>query len=142
MTEKQLDLVTYVAAVLIIVGCFAPMTDLTVLGKQSLYDVAEIPAYIIMASAAASVGLIFLGMRALTLFAAIGGWIGLLIPRFNSWRTDQKQNFFDKAEGIASDPMGYMAGDIFTHLNALEWGGYCLFAGLILLTVRSIAKKS
>ncbi|WP_262689394.1 hypothetical protein [Kordiimonas aestuarii] len=134
-------LCTAIGAILAIVGLFSPMLDIGGMGTVAYADVAETDAYIITALAAIAVVVLFLNKAKLALPAAFGAWLVLLWPILKNLGGDDG-GVIGEIKDIVSDPARKMAEEmtekLFTNVLDLEWGGFALLIGMLLMLVGSV----
>ncbi|WP_417451194.1 hypothetical protein [Kordiimonas sp.] len=134
-------LVTTIGAIVAIVGVFAPILNIGGIESAAYADVAETDAYIITALAAIVVVVLFLGRAKLALPAALGAWLVLLWPILKNLGGDDG-GVIGEIKDIVSDPARKMAEEmtekLFTNVLDLEWGGFALLIGMLLMLVGSV----
>ena len=120
-------LVTAIGAILAIIGLFSPTLNISGIETVSYADVADTDAYIITALAAIVVIVLLLGKARLALLKNIGGG---------------DDSLMGDIKDIVSDPAQKMAEEVteklFTNVLDLEWGGFALLIGMLVMLVGSV----
>lgn len=140
MPESRNHQIIFVAAIMIILGAFAPLAELPVVGSFSYYDLAGAELFLILLFAAAGPALIILKKEMLVPISAAGVWLTLLWPviKNSGGGGSDDGGLLGKITNTAADPMKEFAGDMFSRIDVLSWGGFVFLIGALLLAVGSV----
>jgi hypothetical protein len=131
--------VTYVGAVLFIIGTFMPLVKLPAIGDVSYYRADSTYAIIVVVLAALVPLLILMKKMTHTFLAAAAIWVVLLWPVLkNMGGEGDDSGFFSDLMSQAKDPLKQFASELFTHIDEFNFGGFMFLGGLVILTVGSL----
>ncbi len=138
MPQDRGHQLTYLGALLFIVGVYAPLATIPVYGDVTYYRVANVEAILVTLFAIAGPAMIFLRKEPLAFVSAVGAWGVLLFPALKGMFEKEDTSMLGKLAKKASDPLAEFAGDLFLKIDNFSWGGYILLLGLIMLTVGAV----
>ena len=137
MPQDRNHQITYLGAILLILGVFLPLASIPVVGDISYYRVASTEAIIVVLFAISAPVLIMLKKAQLTFLSALGAWVTLLWPAIKSMFSGGSDDggILGKLTKQASDPLADFAAELFTHIDSFSWGGFIFLIGLLTITV-------
>jgi len=140
MPSDKIHQITYLGALLFIVGVFLPLASIPVVGDISYYRVDSMSAIIAVIIVISALVLIHLKKEALTFVSAIAVWLVLLWPAIKNMGggSDDSGGMLGDLVGKATDPLTNFASDLFMNINEFSWGGFIFLIGLVVFTVGCI----
>lgn len=138
MPQDRHHQITYLGALLLILGVFLPLASIPIVGDISYYRVASTEAIIVVLLAISAPVLIMQNKAALTFISALGVWLTLLWPAlkniFSGGGSDDG-DMLGKLTKQAADPLADFAAELFSHIDSFSWGGFIFLIGLLTLTI-------
>lgn len=138
MAQNRNHLLTYVGAVMVIVGAFAPLVTLPAIGAVSYYDAANPEVFLLILFAALGPVFIIMQRTALTAVSPVGVWLVLLWPVIQGLTSERDEGLIGRATRAVTDPLETYAANLFTNVTELSWGGFVLLVGAVILAVGGI----
>ncbi|WP_262695477.1 hypothetical protein [Kordiimonas aquimaris] len=138
MTLNNKDYMTIAGALMVAVGAFSPMINISGLKTVTYADAADPQVYVLVILALVAGGLIFAGKQSLSMFAALGAWIVLLWPVLKNIGPEEDGGLLGKVTDAAADPLQTVAQKLFSNVLNFEWGGYVFLIGMLLVLIGSV----
>ncbi len=135
MQNPILTLIIILSASAIAVGVFLPLTELPVYGEVNYNSIAEIESYIVILCALSAPVFIFMGMKRLSIFSAVGVWATLLFPTIEHMWHKEQGTMVEKMMAEATGPMAEFAVDFFVNITEFSWGGYVFLVACVIFTL-------